>query len=490
MTSYDIMARVRSANPNDVSQRHPLYLKHQHQVEMVKNVYEGVDTMKQYLFQFPQEILTTYNDRADRATLRNFVKRAVEAFTGMVFRKPVEVTGYGARTTRSFPKIDTKKSIEQFSRETHDAVTRDSIAYLLADAPSEPSEGDAPYLTLIERSSLINWRRDSNGKFTMVVIEEMVTEPNGDFGVTYIQQWRHYDNEGLVTVYRRTTKKTSSSTTDFFIYSQVQMDYIGIPLIEINISNIPILYDIAKMNIKHYNRQSHKDRYLTMAALPIPLVWGADINDDGTPSTTKPALVIGVDEAFIFTGTKDECDFQWRELSGDSIKQLEDDLNSITEDITTGILRAAETANSVQKTATEVSLLQAEASNRSQTIADAVEAGMRDALVILSEFNQETVPENATFKLSNDFNAAMMGSDGIRLVFESYLMGLVSIETYLQALSDAELIPMESVSVELEKIQKDTFKPVPPVKVEGAGDAKTDNRTKAAMNKGKEVDSE
>jgi len=192
-------------------------------------------------------------------------------------------------------------------------------------------------------------------------------------------------------------------------------------------------------------------------------------------------LVIGVDEAFIFNGTKDEADFQWRELSGDSIQQLENDLNSITEDITTGILRAAETASAVQKTATEVQLLQAEASNRVTSIANAVEVGMKEALVLLSEINKETVPEEATFIINKDFNASLMGSDGARVVMESYLMGLLSMETFLQTLSDMELINIDSAKEEMVRIDKDTFEPTPnsPDPLEGA-----DNRTKGAANTG------
>jgi hypothetical protein len=188
-----------------------------------------------------------------------------------------------------------------------------------------------------------------------------------------------------------------------------------------------------------------------------------------------------VDEAFVFQGTKDECDFEWRELSGDSVNLLEEDLNSIIEDITTGVLRAADSANAVQKTATEVALLNSEASNRVMSIAGCVEAGMRDALKILATFNNETVPSTAVFNLNNDFNAMLMGSDGIRVVMESYLLGLVSIETYLKALSEAELIAIDSVKSELDRIEKDTFKPVPKTQT---NDIKMDNRTKGAIEGG------
>ncbi len=476
----DSFAAIQALNANQQDSpntQHILYQKHSHQLELVHNVYKGVDTTKEYLFKFPQEIKETYDARMERATLRNFVRRAVEAFTGMIFRKPIEIENYGARVTRLFDTIDTRQNIRQFSKNVTTAAARDGKTYILIDSPSD-GLGE-PYMVHVLRQQLINWRRDTRGKFTMIVLEEVIAVPNGTFGTRYIEQWRHYNEVGDVSLFRR--NEASSEIEQ--IGETVSTDYPGIPFIEIPIDDIPMLYDTAKLNIKHFNRLSHKDRYLTMAALPIPVIWGADIDDEGVPNVAKPALVIGVDEAFVFTGTKQEADFEWRELSGTSVDLLEKDLDSITEDITTGILRAADSANSVQKTATEVALLQAEASDRVSAIAIAVESGMQEALIVLSSFCNEAVPENAIFLLSKDFNAALAGTEGSRIVLEAYLQGIVSIDTLLQSFSDAELISFESTKKELGMIAADTFKPVPkitpPAAKESAPAIKSDNRTKA-----------
>ena len=474
VNSFAAIMALNATQKDSPSTRHASYLAHIDQVVLVNTIYDGIDTAKEHLFQFPQELPDTFDTRVDRATLRNFVKRAVEAFTGMIFRKPIEVENYGARTTRSFPKIDTKNSIQVFTKNQTTAATKDGKSYILIDSASDGST--APYLVHINRSQLINWRVDANGKYTMIVIEEVIAKPVGVFGTEYVLQWRHYDDNGDIRLYQQDGKEIVQ------IGETITTGYNGIPFVEIDVDDVPILYDTAKLNIKHLNRLSHKDRYLTMAALPIPVIWGADIDDKtGETTTAKPALVIGVDEAFIFS-SKEEGDFQWRELSGESIALIEQDLDSITEDITTGILRAADTANTVQKTATEVALLQAEASDRVSAIAIAVETGMREALAILSEFNNESVPSNSVFILSKDFNAALAGTDAQRLLFESYLQGLVSIETYLKSLADAEIIAIESTSKELDRIAKDNFVPKPKI----AEAPKTDNRTKAAVNAGDE----
>jgi len=456
--------------------QHLEYKQSFHQLVLVNNIYQGIDATKQYLFQFPQEQKSTYEERMDRATLRNFVRRAVEAFTGMIFRKAIEHDGWSPRVAASFEKIDKHQDLRAFCRQVTNSVTLDGKTYVLIDSATD---GKAePYLVHITRKELINWRRDENGNFTMIVIEEILSRPKGKFATEYYQRWRHYDENGDISIYERV-----AGSKDIILMETIKTDYVGIPLIEIAVDNVPMLYDTAKLNIKHFNRLSHKDRYLTMAALPIPVIWGADIDDDGNTNTAKPALVIGVDEAFVFT-SKEDGDFQWRELSGDSIQELEKDLDSIVEDITTGILRAAETANTVQKTATEVALLQAEASDRVGAIAISVQTGMYKALTILSEFFNEKVPADAIFILSKDFNSALAGTDGQRIIFESYMQGLISIETLLQSYSDAELISIESTRQELEKIKADNFKPVP--KISNDNMHTQDNRTKSAITAGDE----
>jgi hypothetical protein len=77
-----------------------------------------------------------------------------------------------------------------------------------------------------------------------------------------------------------------------------------------------------------------------------------------------------------------------------------------------------------------------------------------------------------------------MGSDGARVVYEAYLTGLISMETFLQTLSDMELISIGSAADEMARIAKDTFIPKP--RVQSPADATSDNRTVSAIEKGDE----
>ena len=436
---------------------HPEYNKYEEQIKMVNNVFNGTDDVGMYIKRFPQEAEETYTERVSSIALRNFVKRATEAFVGMIFRKPINTTGYSKRVNEIFKNIDTKSSLNQFTRSVATDLILDGVTYILVENSVDGSTD--PYFVPIKRKSIINWRKDVNGSFTLVVIKEIVTEQSDidEFELSEVEQYRVLRQDSI-TIYRK------NSDGDYEVYGEPIVTSLGyIPLIELELAKIPPLYDIAKLNIKHLNRTSSKDRYLDMSACPVPVIWGADIDDDDTPSTAKPALVIGVDEAFIFQGTKDECDFQWRELQGTSINELQKDLTVIEKDITSGVIRASQSDSQTIKTATQAYYESAEASNRVTVIANIIEYGISKAVDILIDYLNEPVPQLGAVMINKDYNAIASDSGQVRLLWEMYLGGVLSIETLLSSLEQYEMISVGNPADEVERIKADNFQPEPKV---------------------------
>jgi hypothetical protein len=451
---------------------HPQYRAHLEQVRIVKDVYNGSDTAKAYLTQFPQELAATYEERKDKIALRNFVKRATEAFVGMIFRKPVDTLGYSPRIDEIVKRIDTKSTLNQFSRTLTETLIRDGSTYILVDS-SRDNEYNAPYFVNITRAEVINWRKNQAGDFTMIVLQEEVEEALDDFEIQYVRQYRVYSADGNITIYRE-------RDNNYYIQETITTGFDYIPIVELKMSDIPPLYDIARLNIKHMNRTSAKDRYLDMAACPVPVIWGAGIDDEENVTTAKPALVIGVDEAFIFT-SKEEGDFQWRELSGSSIDQLQKDLKVIEDDITSGVIRASQSESTTMKTATQSFYEAAESSNRVTVIANIVEYALNRAMDILCDFVGE--PESVGVVIVNkDFNAVSGNTTDLRLLWEMYLGGALSISTLLTSMQQYELINIGSSDEEVKRIEQDDF--MPESKLETTDDKvleNSDNNTVSAM---------
>ena len=465
---------------DDVNFRHPEYTKYYEQIKLVGDVFDGVDSAKVHLQKTFKETDDSYRQRQNLATLKNFVKRATEAFVGMIYRKPVSLIGFSDEMMDRANVIDRKSNMNKFSRELTTALVRDGKVFLFVDTPIG---GGSAYISIMNRQNVINWRKNADGLYTMLVYTEFVEVNAGEFGLDLIQQWRVVRDDGSVTIYRE-----DADNQNYYIYEEIQTDFDYIPIVDIELDNIPPLYDVAKYSIKHMSRTSFKDKYLDMSAVPIPLIWdssGGDDNIDGT----KPAYVIGVDEAFVFTGTKDESDFQWRELTGSSIDALQNDLAVIEEDITSGVIRAAQSDNTTMKTATQSFYEAAESSNRVTVIANAVEIGLNKAMSIVADAMNETLDDTARVIVNKDFNAITQNTDNLRLLWEVYLGGALSVETFLNSLESFEVIDIGSVDSEIKRIEKDKF--TPNSKADESDNSTTknmDNRTVGAINDNKSED--
>lgn len=472
---------------DDVDFKHPNYLHYHSKVNYVFNVFHGIDTAKQYLSQAPREESISYETRKDGATLKNFVKRATEAFVGMIFRKQVELVGFPDEIKELSKTIDKKSNMNKFSRDLTTALVRDGKVYIAIDTPTSDSDDGDAYFSILERLNVINWRKDSSGQYTMLVYVETIEVSNGNFGLEVIQQWRVFKEDGNVELWR-----TNSENGSYYLHELIETEYDYIPIVDIDLEDIPPLYDITKLTVKHMNRTSYKDKYLDMAAIPVPVIWdsgGVEGGDDGQVGS-KPVYVIGVDEAFVFSGTKEEADFQWRELSGSSIEALQNDLAVIEEDITSGVIRAAQSDNTTIKTATQSFYEAAESSNRVTVIANSVEIGLNKAMVILADMMNIELEEVAKVIVNKDFNAITQNTDNLRLLWEVYLGGALSTETFLNSMEQFETIDIGSVEEEIKRIQADKFKPEPKVdKDDSPTDKNMDNRTKSALD-GKKDDTE
>lgn len=434
---------------NNVSFEHPEYAMNYQQVKKTRDIYDGIDTAKAYIYQLERESTDSIANRKEIATLKNFVKRATEAFVGMIFRKHIETSGLDDEMIKIFKNIDGSNNLEKFGRELTTNLIVDGKTYIAVD--TMPDGSGLPYAIVYKRNQIINWRKDTAGNYTMVVVKEIVEVPKGEFGLEYKFQYRVYKNDGSVDIYR------SNTETNITYIETIQTEYDYIPIIPLDLSDVPPLYDVAKLTIKHMNRTSIKDKYLDMAATPIPLLWG--IQPDET-SGTKPVFVVGADEAFLFQGTKEECDFQWRELAGSSIDKLQEDLSVIEEDITSGIIRAATSDTTTIKTATQSFYEAAESANRCVVIANAVEQAMNKMLMFLADAANITLDQTAQVIINKDFNAVSGNNQDLRLLWEVYLGGALSIETFLDSMSKFEVIDIGNVRDELIRISSDSFVPV------------------------------
>ena len=452
---------------------HPDYDRYINMVNIVRDIFNGTDSIKKHIYQFDKESDESIKTRREKATVKNFVKRSTEAFVGMIFRKSIETTSLDDRMLDIIENIDKSNNLAQFARELTTNLVLDGKVFIGIDTDVN-GEGE-PYAVIYKREQVINWRINEAGLYTLIVIKEIVEEKYGKFGSEEIVQYRVFNENGNVDIYRETDN-------GFMIVETIETEYDYIPIVSCELADIPMLYDVAKLTIKHLNRTSIKDKYLDMCATPIPVLWDRDTSYEET-NGIKPVAIIGADSGFVFSGTKEECDFEWRELSGSSIDKLQEDLRVIEDDITTGIIRAAVSDSTTIKTATQSFYEAAESANRVAVIAYEVETGLNKILKILADVGNIEISDEAKVIVNKDFNAVAGDGNTIRLLWEVYLQGGISTETFLDSLSKYEIIDIGSVRDEITRIEMDKFVLKPRISADKDNPtySNMDNRTKSVL---------
>ena len=252
-----------------------------------------------------------------------------------------------------------------FFRSCDEMALRDEHCFVLVEFPKRPIEiknytqeknlNLLPYLVKIDARCLINWIVE-NDKLVQVTIREKVMVREGRFGHKEQTQYRVL-TAGAFEVYRDDSEggkdlngliDSGSTTLDF------------IPLIAYSLTSDteiftgdPPLYDLAELNLKHYQLSSEKTEVLHKCNIPFlqinertPGSFGSEIDRPlGYEDTIKigsNTVLKNVDCAFI-------------EPSGSATSTTQQDISQLEQEINERTLSFLSGLNS-PRTATEVSL--------------------------------------------------------------------------------------------------------------------------------------
>jgi len=191
------------------------------------------------------------------------------------------------------------------------------------------------------------------------------------------------------------------------------------------------------------NIRSNLDRYLSIAGLPLSLIYGSTVDCVG--------ITIGVDDALIFSN-KDEEGFEWSELSGNSIVALQSDLDNTEEAILQEAITMTSNDLSVAKNEDQVASEQLEGFGRLTHLANNLEVGFNEALFILAEF--ASIQDVGTVTFNKDFKSSTLTSEQITDLIQLYSNGMISIDTALDKLEKGEIIEVEDLEAEKAKLNE------------------------------------
>ncbi len=406
---------------NQPSAENPDYTLFKQDVLKSQNVYHGTKTSVQYLEKFAKETDESFKYRESNVTLTNFVKRTVNSSRNMIFRKPLEIIG-------NVSKEDIR-TLNSLAEEVTVNVIRDGFTYIINDADiydasvqtraDEITRGLEPYMYVVSRERVPNWSFNEDGEYMHFTINETYTEVQG-----YIQeqkpQQRIFKDDGTVEIWR-----------DGALYETIETSNQFVPVTKVGYEDLPYVYDLAKLNLNHMNRRSELNRYLRIAASPVPIIYGA--------GDTATNITVGVDTALSFNN-KDEGGFEWGEMTGSATNLLQDDLVTLEKQMveTAVSMVSADKSNQI-KTATQVSSEIAEDESTLANIASIVQLGMNSALRLLEEMGGPSL----IVHVNRDYTSNLLSPEQTNQYMSLYLQGVISHETLLELLVTGEVLDKE-----------------------------------------------
>lgn len=358
LTTTDAAATLHQ--PSDrVDTKHPDYDKLCEIRKVFQDVMIGVDALlddaDMYLPKAPAEVEASYDARKHAATLNNYLRRAVETMSGLVFDGDIELKNVPAEIEKALENVDKEGNhINLFARDAFE-LHWEGYAAILVDTPNvsvrnkaEQARQDVrPFARLYNADSIWNWSERVNPvtqekELEFIVFKEETMERAGRFGCKMVRRYRHFFLENEMPFVEVWIEPEEGSDPVLEMEPKM-LSTKGLPVVILGELGMKCpLYDIARKNVEHFQTYSDYKSILRKTCVAQRVIEGGDADSVapiGGDITIFPP--VGAKAYFI-------------EVEGTSIEKVRQSLLDIADDI--AAMTAAITTSSkpqVAETATE-----------------------------------------------------------------------------------------------------------------------------------------
>lgn len=433
------------------------------------------DESKDYIRKWKHEDLDVYNMRRKIEELFEGTGRTLSAAVGMIYAQPPTITWNGGEAIikEHWANIDAAGTAGHvFSKRFTDTSIRDGIGLLLVDHPPAPIDPETKKPVMITsgnerafnlrprwasygRGQAINWRTsvvNNETVLTMLVFHEFGEVEDNTYGVKVVHRYRVLqltDTGAAFSLYEKVTEGGRDTfpvvASGFFrnirgevaTFLPVSVAYTGRTEAAMTAS-LPLV-GVANANLGHWRQATNLRFYRELCAFPQPKLKGKLMQKDGAQSTPGhmrigPLVLVHVDA---------DSDFEWVELAGSSMEQLEKGVNEKLQAMAQQGMsflfpdtRAAETA--------EAKRLDSTAEN--STLATAGQ-GVEDAINLSLEHHAWYMgidkKQAPMLSLSRDYDSTAMEPQAMRAYSELVKVGFPK-RVVLEALQAGGRIPADA----------------------------------------------
>jgi len=338
-----------------VKNKHALYAKYFPAWQEVRDCVEGHMAIKKrqktYLPMLSGQTETDYLRYASRAKFFGATGRTLDGLHGNIFRKAPEQSAEVSETfAKSLEDVDLAGTgIEQFVSDVISDSLQTNWGGILVDyarGEDAPSRRDAEelglkaYMRYYPAESVINWKyRTIRGKtqLALVVLVKTYTVP-AEHDRFVMKDYKKYR---VLYIHRETMRYTQDvydekSGMDKPIESEVNITMNGKGLTEIPffptpgaVPEKPMLYDLAQLNIQHYQDTADYQNGKHYTSIPTPIAIGLKPEYD-EQNKPKPMHIGGT--RFQFFPNEEHvsgADVRFLEFSGNGMKALADGIQHL-----------------------------------------------------------------------------------------------------------------------------------------------------------------
>ena len=397
--------------------------------DLKEGTYKIRSEHRKYLPQLEREVDDSYDRRLSRSNVVPFMQRIEKMLAGMLVRKPVRLDGVSDLVREQLFDVSLEgDDLNVWLYTTARTVISYGHCGVLVDAPKD---GDKvrPYWVTYEPKNILGWRTeviDGVRQLTQLRLMEHVVEPDGKYGEKIVKQIRVLE-PGRFEIHRKDKKgeyklhdEGEMSIKDKIPFSVAYSNRVGYYE-----SRSP-LYDIAELNLKHYQIQSDLDNILHISSVPLLAVFGYPNSDEITTGPSEALSLPPESRMEYISPSSDSYESQFRRR-----EDLKDQINTLSLAAVLGQKLVGESAEAKR-------IDRSQNDSTMMVVAQQMQDLIDNCLKFHSEYLNE--PNAGSSFVNRDFVTARVEPQEIQSLLALFTAGTISQETLLTQLSSGEIL--------------------------------------------------
>lgn len=473
------------------------YRKMLHKWEFVQDMYQGRDNWvcvnqtgfiindplkaARYLPCEPDEPGEEYLKRLSRSYFERFFRNAIENFSGFLSSFVLD-DDVDKSIIESLDDIDLLgNNLEVVLKNADIKALRDEHCFILVEFPKQNPNiltaydetviGNRPYLVVIDCRNIINWKLSEDKKtIKKLTIKEVTTVDDGLYGEKEINRYRVLE-PGFYQVYEihGDSGKEYSILVD---EGETSLNFIPIVPYSLfnNDGNIfqgePPLYDLAELNLKHYQKTSEKDEVMHRCNLPV-LVINELQKTRKRDEEPLPTISLGPNTCLW------NVDAKFVEPSGSALIQTQADIERLEKTMLERTLSFL-SGNQIARTATEVIAFSTPIESNLAAMARAKQSAVELIFQYWASYYKKDY--GGSIRVDEKILKAPMDNQMFTIIDKIFENGSITKKTYLNILQRGKILPSDlNIEEELEELEEEKTESLKPLSMEVSDFGEMDN---------------